>query len=103
MQSKPAVDLNRWTGPMRRSLLLLALIVAAVIGATAWDTQTAYAATISVDGTTCTLADAITAELDEHRATSAAQIQQLTEQLEQAQASLAAAQQARTPSICRSM
>ncbi|MEZ4561033.1 MAG: hypothetical protein R2851_29580, partial [Caldilineaceae bacterium] len=46
---------------MRRSILLLALIVAAVIGATAWDTQTAYAATISVDGTTCTLADAITA------------------------------------------
>ena len=39
------------------------------------------------------LADAITAELDEHRATSAAQIQQLTEQLDQAAASLAAAQE----------
>ena len=40
------------------------------------------------------LADAITAELDEHRATSATQVEQLTEQLEQAATSLAAAQQA---------
>ncbi len=40
------------------------------------------------------LADAITAELDEHRATSATQIEQLSEQLEQAATSLADAQQA---------
>ncbi len=39
------------------------------------------------------LADAITAELDEHRAASATQVQQLTERLEQAAVTLAAAQE----------